>query len=296
MISGGNHAGSDLDFYIYHRWPPGFNPPATGYFIMMQPWEFGSLPREWISPFNDMVDDVWVYSNYLKDTYISSGINPDKISVIHPYIDTAVFNRNVEKAELDTNKKFKFLFVGGTIHRKGIDILLNSYFSAFTAKDDVCLVIKDICTNSAYANQTLSEEIKKFASGHELAEVLYIQDEYRNENEMASLYNACDCLVHPYRAEGFGLPVAEAMACGIPVIVTNHGACMDFCNPSNAFLIANTIEKITEKKIGDIETVDYPFWSEPDTADLKRKMMHVYDNYEEAKVKAESAYENIRQK
>ena len=41
-----------------------------------------------------------------------------------------------------------------------------------------------------------------------------------SEAELAGLYTACDCLVHPYRGEGFGLPIAEAMACGLPVIVT----------------------------------------------------------------------------
>ena len=44
-----------------------------------------------------------------------------------------------------------------------------------------------------------------------------------NDQEMAGLYAACDCLAHPYRGEGFALPVVEAMACGLPAIVTGAG-------------------------------------------------------------------------
>lgn len=286
----------DLDFYIYHRWPLRFNPPALGYFIIMQPWEFGSLPLEWISSFNDFADDIWVYSNYLKETYISSGINPGKISVIHPFIDISVFRKSDQRVELGTNKKFKFLFVGGTIHRKGIDVLLNAYLSAFTNKDDVCLVIKDVCTNSAYAGQTISKTIEKISVNKNFAEVLYIKDEYRTENQIVSLYNSCDCLVHPYRAEGFGLPVAEAMACGLPVIVTNYGACMDFCNMKNAFLVESKIEISKEKRIGDIVTIGNPFWAEPDIASLKDNMQYLYNNYDVACAKAKVAYNDIREK
>ncbi len=41
----------------------------------------------------------------------------------------------------------------------------------------------------------------------------------------------------PYRAEGFNLPVLEAIACGTPVIVTRGGATDDFCNDKVAWLI-----------------------------------------------------------
>ena len=51
---------------------------------------------------------------------------------------------------LKTQKSFRFLFVGGTIQRKGIDLLLNAYHQVFTARDDVCLVIKDMGVNSFY--------------------------------------------------------------------------------------------------------------------------------------------------
>ena len=85
-----------------------------------------------------------------------------------------------------------------------------------------------------------------------------------SDDELAGLYTACDCLVHPYRGEGFGLPIAEAMACGLPVIVTGYGAALDYCNEENAYLIPARIMHFREKRIGGLETVDYPWLAEPD--------------------------------
>ncbi len=51
----------------------------------------------------------------------------------------------------------------------------------------------------------------------------------------AALYRACDAGVFPYRAEGFCLPILEAMACGLPSIVPRFGACLDFCDDSTSF-------------------------------------------------------------
>ena len=41
---------------------------------------------------------------------------------------------------------------------------------------------------------------------------------------MANLMRAADCYVSPYRAEGFNMPVLEAMACGTPVLTSNSSA------------------------------------------------------------------------
>ena len=49
---------------------------------------------------------------------------------------------------------------------------------------------------------------------------------------MPRLFAACDVLVHPYRGEGFGLPVLEAMACGLPVVVTAGGPTDEFVPPA----------------------------------------------------------------
>ncbi len=286
----------DADFYICHKSPPSFSPPGSGYWMMMQPWEFGSLPVDWIHPFNNLIDQVWVYSNFLKNTYIDSGVNPENISVIHPGVDSSVFNEKAGKLNLKTRKKFRFLFVGGSIARKGIDNLLNAYINEFSADEDVCLVIKDVMAGSIYKKLNISDELERVSKNKKYPEVLYIKENYYNLNEIASLYNSCDCLVHPYKAEGFGLPVAEAMSCGLPVIVTSYGACLDFCDNSNAYLVNCNVEKFNQKKVGTVETIDYPFWAEVDVKDLRMKMRQVYENYDAALLKAKKGQKDIREK
>lgn len=45
-----------------------------------------------------------------------------------------------------------------------------------------------------------------------------------SDTELVEAYNRCDIFVFPSRLEGFGRPVAEAMACGKPVVTTNYAS------------------------------------------------------------------------
>lgn len=49
---------------------------------------------------------------------------------------------------------------------------------------------------------------------------------------LADLYNAADLFVLPSQVEGFGLPIAEAMACGVPVMVTKYAAGWEVASPA----------------------------------------------------------------
>ncbi len=162
---------------------------------------------------------------------------------------------------LPPGPEIRFLFVGGTIFRKGIDVLLAAFARAFRPADGVGLVIKDMGSKSFYRGQTAEAQIAELCERGYPVE--YIERDL-SEAEMAGLYAACDCLVHPFRGEGFALPVVEAMACGLPVIVTGAGPALDYATEETAFLIPAQRGQFAECRVGDIETIGRPWLFEPD--------------------------------
>jgi GT2 family glycosyltransferase/Flp pilus assembly protein TadD len=280
------------DVHVRHQWPPNFTPPDEGHWVIIQPWEFGSLPKAWIRPMSDAVDEIWVPSHFVRHSYIQSGIPDEKVFVLPNGVNTRVLRPGRGGYPLKTAKRFKFLFVGGTIWRKGIDILLDVYTQCFSSSDDVCLVIKDMGGGSFYKGQTAEQLIQRYQRIPKAPAIEHI-DRTLTEYEMARLYNTCNCLVHPYRGEGFGLPIAEAMACELPVIVTGYGAALDYCTKENSYLVSAQIHRSSEKRVGETETVDYPWLAEPDRVSLQSLMKHLYEGPVDVQDKAQAARKKI---
>ena len=281
------------DVVVRHQWPPDFNSPPAGHWVMIQPWEFGSLPMSWIEPMNDKLDEIWVPSSYVRECYIQSGVRPDKVFVVPNGVDTALYSPFGASYPIASRKSFRFLFVGGTLHRKGIDLLLEAYRHSFTAQDDVCLVIKDMGGKSFYKGQTAQEMIQQFSADPAAPEIVYIDSELTSD-EMAALYRSCHCLVHPYRGEGFGLPIAEAMASGLPVIVTGYGAALDFCPPEIAWLVPAQEVRFANCRVGDLDTVGPPWLAEPNLDVLSDRMQHAFAHPDEALRRGRVACEHIQ--
>jgi tetratricopeptide (TPR) repeat protein len=277
---------------VRHLWPPDFRRPAARRFALIQPWEYGSLPRAWVRGIEESVDEVWVPSQFVREEYVTSGVPGEKVFVVPNGVNTARFHPQVAPMVLPTAKGFKFLFVGGTIARKGIDVLLDAYTRAFSDRDDVSLIIKDFGAQSFYAGQGMGTLIEALRVKPGVPEIVYMTQDM-TEAEIASLYAACDCLAHPYRGEGYGLPIAEAMACGKPAVVTNFGAALDFASEQNCCLIPAAPVRMNEKRVGDRETVDYPFWAEPDRDALAATLRRIYENPEEARAIGEKAARDI---
>jgi len=226
------------EVHVRHQFPPNFDAPPSGALVLWQPWEFGAVPKAWIDPIRARVDEVWVPTTYVARCFERSGIPRERIAVVPYGVDVRRFAPSVPKASLATKKKFKFLFVGGSLWRKGVDVLLRAYREAFTRADDVCLVVKELGADSFYRGQNLLGEIEEMARSTTAPEVLVLREPF-DHSSMPSLYAATDCLVHPYRGEGFALPVAEAMACGRPVIVTRGGATDDFVDDASGWRVGS---------------------------------------------------------
>jgi len=214
-------------FHVRHFWPAVFVPPVTGRWIQIQPYEFGRIPKDWVAPILEGVDEIWVPSHYARRCYTESGIPEDRVAVIPNGVDAARFRPDVDPLPLATRKRFRFLFVGGSIWRKGVDVLLDAFTATFTRNDDVCLVIKEIAADPLYRDRNAEARIRSLTETLDAPEIVYLDHEI-DEEDVPRLYAACDVLVHPYRGEGFGMPVLEALACARPVIVTRGGACDEF--------------------------------------------------------------------
>ena len=110
------------------------------------------------------------------------------------------------------------------------------------------------------------------------------------EAEIEGLYQCAHCLVYPSRAEGFGLPIAEAMARRIPVITTAYGGQMDFCSEATAWLVDYRLEPSRSHL-----AVPGAQWAEPDVGQLRAHMRAIASSDERAAVerKVGAAWETI---
>ncbi|MDA8295484.1 MAG: glycosyltransferase [Actinomycetota bacterium] len=224
---------------VRHQWPPDFSPSSADHLVVIQPWEFGVFPAEWIGPIRDLVDELWVPTTWVRDCAMQSGIDRDKVFVVPNGVDTERFTPNGPKYPLRTQKSTRFLYVGGCIERKGVDVLLETYLTTFSRNDDVCLVIKPYGSNTIYRGLNLEDDIRRAAASN--GPEIELIDSDLDLDEISALYRSCTALVHPYRGEGFGLPIAEAMASGLPVVTTNGGACLDYCDESVGWLIDSRV-------------------------------------------------------
>jgi glycosyltransferase involved in cell wall biosynthesis len=104
----------------------------------------------------------------------------------------------------------------------------------------------------------------KYGNDFRLAEELGLKGEviftgYIAPEEMPALYNAADLFVFPSLYEGFGLPVLEAMACGVPVVASNMSSIPEVAgdaalltDPRDAEAICDAMEHIL--KDGDLRS------------------------------------------
>ncbi|CAB1127716.1 protein of unknown function [Candidatus Hydrogenisulfobacillus filiaventi] len=255
------------DVTIRQIWPPVWDRPPHGRLVVIQPWESGPVPAAWVGPARQ-ADTIWVPSLACKAGWVQSGLDPDRIRVVPNGIP-----QTAARLLPPAPGPARFLFLGGPIYRKGIDILVDAFDRAFGGEPSAPaeLVLKVTGLDTFYAGQSLLPQLEQRYP--RIWPRVRVLDRFLPPAERDALLQQASALVLPYRGEGFGLPVLEAMAAGTLVVTSARGATRDFATPDTALLIPGHLRYFTRSGDEWLAALGYLF--EPDPAALARLLQEV---------------------
>jgi glycosyltransferase involved in cell wall biosynthesis len=204
-------------------------------------------PADDLSVFTRDENCITTSSNWARDRIVEHGFPHDKVHVVPLGVDTDVFYpaseeaRSICRSNLGLrNDETVFVNVGAPLWNKGVDLLLRAFAVLRSRGRRVRLIVKDL--RGVYG-LSVNDMLPKVAAvcpelrDPDTLSAMSVIAGNLSRGQLRHLFVAADCYVSPYRAEGFNLPVLEAIACGAPVIATRGGATDDFCNDDVAWRV-----------------------------------------------------------
>jgi GT2 family glycosyltransferase/glycosyltransferase involved in cell wall biosynthesis len=233
-------------------------------------WELSKWPAEFELAL-DMVDEVWAISEFVAESVKTRARVP--VITMPNAVTVPQLGEGFTKLRYGLPEdSFVFYFsfdAASHLDRKNPVAVVRAFNVAFPDRGTkVHLLLK---TMNVEPGAPLWEELQKEAAGN--THITILTDRMSRE-EVLGLNVACDAFVSLHRSEGFGRCVAEAMAYGKPVIVTNYSGTRDFAREGTACIVDYHLVPVPA---GAYPYCDNQVWAEPDTghaAALMRRLAH----------------------
>jgi glycosyltransferase involved in cell wall biosynthesis len=178
-------------------------------------------------------DYIFLCSNYVKETFLSQGYDSRKLVVNNFGVDLRDFKKIKKEDE-----KFRIIYCGGIKVSKGVHYLLKA-FNELNLKDTELWLI-----GAGYPNKDLDSVIKTMDINFDN---VYFKGAHP-QKQLYKLFSQGSIFCFPSLSDGFGLVVSQAMACGLPVIVTENTGAKDIVNDNNGFIVPiKNIEALKDK-------------------------------------------------
>ncbi|MFB6186334.1 MAG: glycosyltransferase family 4 protein [Halobacteriaceae archaeon] len=185
---------------------------------------------------NKRADGINTTTPFGKRALIHEGVDPEKVSVIPNCIDTDIFKPtqdiNLSDTAIDEDliNTTNILFVHHLCQQKGVPHLLKAFADIREDYENLRLVL--------VGENDLSSDDKDLVEKH--SDIVWIDS--LPYQDMPKLYNICDIGVLPSvpvtnNEEQFGMAILEAMACGLPTVVTNVGGLPYVVNDKETSLV-----------------------------------------------------------
>jgi glycosyltransferase involved in cell wall biosynthesis len=236
-------------------------------------WETSKLPLKWVNDIN-LVDEVWVPSNFNKQSFIDSGVKVEIKVVPHIWHPQKLFKKsNIKiydfcKNEIP-NDRFTFYSIGELNFRKGIEDLVEVFNKLNEKYRDTQLILKlhykdHSRKNKEYCISKIRELTDKIGIS------IFVIFENLTNQQILSLHSFGDCYVSLNKGEGFGLTIFDAFNYGKKVITTGYGGQIDFLGTDYSGLVNYKIDKVSGMESFSTNYLSDQEWAYPD-------LDHAYD-------------------
>lgn len=278
------------------------------------------VSHEWLLKINKNVDLVVVPSKHSLDSLRGAQYQGNDgsvltlqrpIALIPECFDQSVFNTNPidEKDEFDFSTDFNFLFVGLGVsdrigeERKNISTLIKWFCEEFKDNRNVGLVLKTAVVNNSLMDFNKTKSIiksikQKFGFG-EYPKIHLVHGRL-SDKQLANLYKSkkIKSFISLTHGEGFGLPLLEAAACGLPVMATNWSGHIDFLQipGQKSFIdLEYDLTEVPQSSVWPGVIEQGAKWASPKESDVKLKMRKVVASYDKPKQWAENLSQHVYQ-
>ncbi len=198
------------------------------------------VPRS-VSRSTHILADSQATANDMMTLY---GVSPNKVTVLLSGVNSRFAQSIVDVGLMTTRKKylldnFPYIFTVGTVQpRKNYIRLIQALVQLRTKGIDIHLVIAG---GKGWLDNPIYRAIEE---NHMQAFVHFIG--FANDEDLPALYKNATCLAFPSLYEGFGLPVLEAMAAGIPVLTSNVSSLPEVAGDAAITVDPYDLEAITD--------------------------------------------------
>ena len=252
----------------------------------VEPW-----PKEWLDGC-PWVDEIWVPTEIDRQRLISSGITVP-VTVMPLGVDPGYFHPRI--APWPERPPVDFLFVSNFqwCIRKNPDLLITAFRDEFSKQEDVGLFIK---TTPGLPDERIEYETRWLL--RQPSAPVFIYQYPVPDFALGGIYTQADCFVLPTSGEGWCLPALEALACGVPVIVTGWSAPVEWGMDERGVPLPGMhfINYEYVKCRSDMVLYRDSSWAMPDYGHLRKLMREAYEHRQEWKAQALDGSRTVRER
>lgn len=191
----------------------------------------------------DMI--ITVSQNSKKEIMEYLNIEDSKVKMVPPGIDESLYGMKLELESANRVKeKYKlpenyFLYLGTLEPRKNVESIIDAFvLYKKSNKDNMKLVVAG---GKGWMYESIFNRVEKHGIAGDVIFTGYV-----DENHKAIVYKMAKAFIFPSLYEGFGMPVLEAMALGVPVITSNTSSLPEVCGEAAILIEPRNIDAIVK--------------------------------------------------